>query len=59
MRKFEEYLIEVGIRSYEFTYTPEELYANVEYFKTCFNDGLSAYKALVFFYDFVLNNKKQ
>jgi hypothetical protein len=50
-RKFEHYLIEVGIRSLEYTYTDAELYSNIEYFKKCFNDHLSSYKALLFLND--------
>jgi hypothetical protein len=49
--KEEQYLIMVGIRSLEFTYTDEELFNNVEYFKRCLKRGLSAYKALLFLYD--------
>lgn len=44
--KFKHYLINVGIRSSEFTYTPEQLFANVDYFKGCYENHLSAYKAL-------------
>ena len=55
-RTFENYLIQVGIRSAEYTYTDEQIYDNTEYFKKCFNDDLSAYKALLFLY-FYLENK--
>lgn len=47
----EQYLITVGIRSLEYTYTDEELFSNLEYFKKCHRRGLSAYKALLFLYD--------
>ena len=46
--KFYQYLINVGIRSAEYGYTTEELFSNIEYFKTCYKDNLSAYKALLF-----------
>ena len=42
----EDILINVGIRSSEFTYTPEQLFANIDYFKECYEKHLSAYKAL-------------
>ena len=44
--KFKHYLINVGIRSSEFTYTPEQLFANIDYFKECYEKHLSAHKAL-------------
>jgi hypothetical protein len=50
-RKFEYYLIEVGIRSLEYTYTDAELYSNIEHFKKCFNDHISSYKALLMLND--------
>ena len=47
---FENYLIMVGIRSIEYTYTEDELFDNIDYFKKCYKDNLSAYKALLFLY---------
>jgi hypothetical protein len=47
----EQYLITVGIRSLEYTYTDKELFSNLDYFKKCHRRGLSAYKALLFLYD--------
>jgi hypothetical protein len=47
----EQYLIMVGIRSIEYSYTDEELFNNLEYFKKCHRRGLSAYKALLFLFD--------
>lgn len=47
------YLIMVGIRSLEYTYTEEQIFANVEYFDKCRKRGFSAYKALLFFYDYL------
>lgn len=32
-----------------YSYTQEEIDSNLEYFKQCRNNGLSAYKALLFF----------
>lgn len=49
MRKtFEDYLIEVGIRSKEYTYNDEEIYENVDYFRKCYKEELSAYVALLY-----------
>jgi hypothetical protein len=47
-RTFENYLIMVGIRSADYTYTDEQIMDNTEYFRKCYNDNLSAYKALLF-----------
>jgi len=49
--KFMRYLIMVGIRSIEYTYTDDELFDNIEYFRDCMNRGLSPYKALLFLWD--------
>lgn len=46
-KTFEHYLIMVGIRSLEYTYTDAELFNNIEHFRTCYKKGLSAYKALL------------
>lgn len=56
-RTFENYLIMVGIRSLDFTYTDEQIMDKTEYFRKCFDDNLSAYKALLFLYDYLENNK--
>ena len=48
---FNRYLIMVGIRSLEFTYTDDELLSNVKYFERCMKRGLSPYKALLFLND--------
>ena len=48
---FEKYLIEVGIRSIEFTYSQKKLNENIEYFRFCKKKGLSPYKALLFLTD--------
>jgi len=50
---FESYLIEVGIRSDEYTYDKTVLYENIDYFKESFKNGLSPYKALLFLHDFL------
>lgn len=50
-RTFENYLIMVGIRSLEYTYSDDELMDNTEYFKRCYDSNLSAYKALLFLRD--------
>ena len=41
----------VGIRSAEYAYTDEELFSNIKYFRKCYDDDLSAYKALLFLHD--------
>lgn len=45
---FEQYLLEVGIRKQEFDYAPETLLTNVAYFKRCYKQELSPYKALLY-----------
>lgn len=50
-KAFEKYLIMVGIRSLEYTYTDDQLFENIEYFRQCHREGLSAYKALLFMND--------
>ena len=49
MKDFELYLIVLGERSVDYSYTPEMLYDNIDYFKDCWGKGLSTYKALEFF----------
>jgi len=54
----EQYLIDVGIRAFEYeseidNVKRELLKDNVEYFKKCYEKGLSAYKANLFLYDYV------
>jgi hypothetical protein len=56
--EFGKYLIKVGIRSLEYTYGDELLFNNIQYFKDCYDVNLSAYKALLFFSDFLKENKK-
>ena len=51
---FEQYLIDVGVRSAEYTYEREELGNHVEYFRRCWKNGLSAYKALLFLCDEII-----
>ena len=50
---FAAYLIMVGIRSAEYTYTDEQLFSNTKYFRKCYNANLSAYKALLFLGDYI------
>lgn len=54
----EQYLIDVGIRAFEYqseidNEKRELIKNNVEYFKKCYEKGLSAYKANLFFYDYL------
>ena len=48
-----KYLIMVGIRSIEYNYTDKQIFDNIEYFDKCRKSGLSAYKALLFLYDYL------
>lgn len=50
---FEMYLINVGMRSEEFTHEAIVLYGNVEYFRRCYESNLSVYKALLFLGDYI------
>jgi hypothetical protein len=52
-KSFEIYLVNVGIRSVEYTYDDKILFENVEYFKMCYENDLSAYKALLFLGDYL------
>jgi hypothetical protein len=54
---FEQYLIEIGIRSKEFTFKNDELFQNTKHFKKCWKSNLSPYKALLFLND-EINNKQ-
>ena len=47
------YLIMVGIRSLEYGYSDEMIFSNIDYFKRCNDFGLSAYKSLLFFGDYL------
>ncbi len=54
----EKYLIDVGIRASDCGHIIDNeerklLKDNVEYFKKCHKKGLSAYKALLFFTDYL------
>ena len=48
---FERYLIMVGIRSADYTYSEEELFNNIEHFKECYDRNIGAYTALLFLSD--------
>jgi hypothetical protein len=58
-RTFEAYLIEVGIRSSEYTHSKEILYENIDYFKKCYEYNLSTYKALLFLENYVTDVYKE
>ena len=58
MTDFQSYLINVGIRSSEYGHADDVLFENVEYFHRCFNQGLSAYKSLLFLHDFLNGDYK-
>ena len=57
MSCFENYLISVGIRSHEYTYSDEILFIYIDYFKDCYDRGISPYSALVFFHEFLTEEK--
>lgn len=57
--KFNQYLINVGIRSAEYTYSEELLFEHIDYFKKCYKEHLSAYKALLFFGDYLEELKQK
>ena len=51
---FEAYLIMIGIRNTDsYLYTEKSLFDNIEYFRKCYDDNLSAYKALLFFQNYL------
>lgn len=47
---FEQFLVDVGFRSDEYTYTREELRhpLAIEHYRKCFRGGMGAYKALLY-----------
>ena len=56
--ELEKYLIDVGIRASDYGHEisneeRKQLKDNVEYFKKCYEKRLSAYKALLFFPDYL------
>ena len=54
---FEHYLIMVGIRSVDsYSYTDEQIFNNIEYFKKCYDEHLSPYKSLLFLHDYIEGN---
>lgn len=40
-----------------YDYTEEQIKLNINYFKDCQKQGLSPYKALLFFYDYLVGQK--
>jgi len=50
---FDDYLIMIGIRSLEYTYTDEELFENKEFFKLCYKKHMGAYYALLMLNDYI------
>lgn len=53
---FERYLIWLGERSVDYSYTVDVIFENIDYFKNCWENHLSTYKALEFF-SFKLDEK--
>ena len=65
MTEFEDYIIDAkkqlncnASEHYKknyitYGYTNQEIDANLDYFERCMKFGLSAYKALLFFYDYL------
>lgn len=56
MKPFELYLLILGEKSVDYSYTPEIIYEHIDYFKKCWESNLSTYKALEFF-SFELDEK--
>lgn len=55
-KQFNQYLIAIGIRSHEYTYTDQQLYDNTDYFYSCFKADISPYKALLFLSSYLNND---
>lgn len=55
-KPFELYLLILGEKSVDYSYTPEMIYEHIDYFKKCWESNLSTYKALEFF-SFELDEK--
>lgn len=55
---YEMYLIMVGIRNSDFEYPDEALFKDIDYFKRCHKNGMSAYKALLFLNDYLQGDYK-
>lgn len=53
LKPFELYLLILGERSADYAYTPELIYENISYFRICWADNLSCYKALEFFSEYL------
>lgn len=47
-KSFQKYLIKVGMRSVDYTYSDADIFDNIEFFRKCQKAELSAYKALLF-----------
>jgi hypothetical protein len=57
-RPWEEYLMILGERNVDYKYTTGELSENLTYFKKCWEENLSCYKALEMFH-FHLEDKNE
>ena len=42
-----------------YMYEPEQVTVNMDYFMACLRGGMSAYKALLFFHDYLVANDAQ
>ena len=40
-----------------YEYSEEQIYQHIDYFKNCYNNELSSNKALLFFYDYLIELK--
>jgi hypothetical protein len=45
---FEEYCVNIGIRSLEYTYDVSTIMKHIDHFRDCHRRGFSAYKALLY-----------
>ncbi len=57
-KDFNHYLINIGIRSVEFSYDADTLYYNMDYFTKCFENEYSAWKALLYLGDYLRSENK-
>jgi len=58
-KTFENYLIMVGIRSSDYTYTEDQILDNTEYFRGCFDRDISPYYAFLYLNDHIEKKAKK
>jgi hypothetical protein len=55
---FQEYLLQIGMKSHEFPYSDIVVINNVEYFKSCYDKDISVYNALDDLYKHLQEHKQ-